>query len=418
MRQPAAADDPASLAMTAALQALVDRRQMAGAVARIWRGGELLHASETGYRDIAAAAPMTAGTLFRIASMTKPVVSLAALMLVEEGRLALGEPVARWLPELARPAVLNHPAASLDEISLAPRAITLEDLLTHRSGIAAGYTTSGPISEAYIRRLGSWLGTPMTPDEWLEAIGGLPLVHAPGERFHYGHSFDVLGLLIARIDGAPLGEVLRRRIFEPLGMHDTGFWPPPDRQRRLARLYREPGADAAQSCAPLSDCSFAVPPAPPVFESGGGGLISSADDYLKFVRLLLGGGEVDGVRLLTRATAALLTANRLSAAQRQLPLLTSAEYWTWRGFGLGVSVVLDGCAGDMPGAYGWPGAFGTWWMADPARDAALVFMSQTYAPLNFRTVEQLLAGERPAGVNAFRKLAWSVVAKEERACER
>jgi CubicO group peptidase (beta-lactamase class C family) len=394
--------------LESALQQVIDSQRIAGAVTLIWRKGEMAHAAAAGYRDLKAQVPMTRDTLFRIASMTKPVVSLAALLLMQEDKLRLEDPVTRWLPELADMQVLNDPAGPLDDTTPAWRQITVEDLLTHRSGLAAGYTASGPIAEAYTARLRSWLTDPMSPDEWLKVIGALPLLYSPGERFHYGCSLDALGFLIARIEGKGLGTVLRTRIFEPLGMHDTFFWTPPEKRHRLARLYRTP-----EQAGPLKEVSFTELPAAPAFESGSGGLISTADDYLKFVQLLLGCGTVDGVHVAAGHTIALMSANRLTPSQRALPFAGAVNYWATRGFGLGLSMILErpmtGYRGPNPGAYGWPGAFGTWWLADPSEDMALVYMTQDYVTLDSAALGQILSGERPPGRAAFEQLAYAAI---------
>jgi CubicO group peptidase (beta-lactamase class C family) len=273
-----------------ALQAIVEAGDLSGFVTLVWRKGEVAQVNTIGLRDIAAGEPMTRDTLFRIASMTKPVTSTAALMLLEAGKLRLEDPIAKWIPELADLQVLKDPTGPVDAVYPAPREITVEDLMTHRSGLAYGFTSVGPIAYAYEDRLGSPLVNPLSPDAWLKALSTLPLSYPPGERFHYSHATDVLGFLVARIEGKPLGQVLRERIFDPLGMADTFFWVPPEKRHRLARLYKAPPEGG-----PLQDVSLPNPDAPPAFEGGGGGLVSTADDYLTFARMLLGAGDVERV---------------------------------------------------------------------------------------------------------------------------
>ncbi|MGH6911930.1 MAG: serine hydrolase domain-containing protein, partial [Phenylobacterium sp.] len=222
----------------AALQSVVDAGDLSGFVTLIWRKGQIVQLNTVGLRDVEAGLPMTRDTLFRIASMTKPVTSVAALMLLEEGKLKLDDPVTKWLPELADMQVLNDATGPIDQTYPAPRDITVEDLMTHRSGLAYGFTSIGPIGQAHEDRLGPPIGTPLTPDAWLKALGTLPLSYPPGERFHYSHSTEVLGFLVARVEGKPLGQVLRDRIFAPLGMSDTFFWAPPEKRARMAKLYR------------------------------------------------------------------------------------------------------------------------------------------------------------------------------------
>src|SRR5471032_158478 len=290
-----------------ALQAVVDAGDLSGFVTLVWRKGEVAQVNIIGHRDIASGAPMTRDTLFRIASMTKPVTSIAALMLLEDGKLRLEDPITKWLPEFSGMQVLKDAAGPIEDTYPAARDITVEDLMTHRAGLAYAFTSMGPIAQAHEDRLGPPLGTPLTPDAWLKALGSLPLSYPPGERFHYSHATEVLGFLVARIEGKPLGQVLKDRIFGPLGMGDTDFWCPPQKRDRMASLYRmNPDTEK------LEDVSFPHVDTQPIFEAGGGGLVSTADDYLKFARMLLGKGEVDGVRLVKAQTIEMMTQNRLT----------------------------------------------------------------------------------------------------------
>jgi CubicO group peptidase (beta-lactamase class C family) len=378
-----------------ALQGIVDQGVLSGAVTLVWRKGEVVQVNTIGRRDIARGLPMERDTLFRIASMTKPVTSVAVMMLVEEGKLKLDDPVTKWIPELAGMQVLDDATGPLDATKPAPRDITVEDLMTHRAGLAYGFTSMGPIAYAHEDKLGSALVNPLTPDQWLKGLGELPLSYPPGERFHYSHATDVLGFLVARIEGKPLGQVLQDRIFGPLGMTDTAFWLPPEKRDRLARLYQAPPQDG-----PLKDVSLPMGDAPAAFEGGGGGLISGADDYLKFARMLLGRGEVDGVRLLKPETVDLMTANRLTEEQRGHGFL-GMPFWLSQGFGLGLSMIMDAekhewMGAGAAGAFGWPGAFGTWWQADPANDMILIYLIQDSMPLGPEAVTAM-QGQRPTG---------------------
>lgn len=394
-----------------ALQGLVDQGALAGVVSLIWRRGEVVQVDTVGHRDIAAGLPMQRDTMFRIASMTKPVTTLAALMLVEEGKLKLSDPVTKWLPELKDMQVLKAADGPLDAVVPAVRDITVEDLMTHRAGLAYGFTSMGPIAHAHEEKLGSALANPHTPDEWMTRLGALPLSYQPGERFHYSHATDVLGFLVARVEGKPLGEVLKARIFGPLGMHDTGFWTPHDKRGRLAKLYKAP-ADGG----PLQDVSWSDPQTPGPFEGGGGGLVSTADDYLKFARLMLGHGEVDGVRLAKPETIDQMTGNLLTDEQRG-HLFLGMPFWLSQGFGLGTSMIMDaekhqwmGAGGD--GAFGWPGAFGTWWQADPANDLILIYLIQDSMPLGPEAVTAMQS-QRPTGrigCPMFQKMVYAALA--------
>jgi CubicO group peptidase (beta-lactamase class C family) len=396
-----------------ALQAVADAGDLSGFVTLIWRKGEVAQVNTIGFRDVEAGLPMTRDTLFRIASMTKPVTSIAALMLLEEGKLRLEDPIANWLPEFAGMRVLKDAAGPIEDTYPAPRGITVEDLMTHRAGLAYAFTSIGPIAQAHEDRLGPPLGTPLTPDQWLKALGSLPLSYPPGERFHYSHATEVLGFLVARIEGKPLGRVLKDRIFSPLGMRDTDFWAPPEKRGRMAKLYRiDPETDR------LQDVSFPHVDSQPAFEAGGGGLISTADDYLKFARMMLGKGEVDGVRLVKTETVETMTRNRLTDAQRQIPFM-GIPFWLGQGFGLGVSVVTDPekqawMGAGSEGAFGWPGAFGTWWQADPAEEMVMIYLIQNSMPLGPDAIAQLATGQRMGGRAAlpvFQKLVYGALGK-------
>jgi CubicO group peptidase (beta-lactamase class C family) len=394
-----------------ALQGVVDAGDLSGFVTLVWRGGEVVQVDAIGRRDIAGDRPMTRDTIFRIASMTKPITSVAALMLLEEGRLKLDDPITRWAPEFADMQVLKAADGPLDQTVAAERDITIEDLMTHRAGLAYGFTSMGPIAQAHEKALGPALGTPLTPDEWMKRLGQLPLSYQPGARFHYSHATDVLGFIVARIEGKPLDQVLQDRVFGPLGMTDTAFHVPPEKSERAAKLYRiNPETDS------MEEVAFPYYPAPPVFAAGGGGLVSTADDYLKFARLMLGKGEVDGVRLLKTQTVEMMTADRLTEAQKAIPFM-GIPFWLGQGFGLGVSVITDPVkqawmgAGNA-GAFGWPGAFGTWWQADPQADMVLIYLIQNSMPLGPEAAAQLATGQRMGGRAAlpvFQKMVYGAL---------
>jgi CubicO group peptidase (beta-lactamase class C family) len=362
------------------LQGAIDSGDLAGGLTLIWRKGEIVQVAARGKRDLARDLPMERDTLFRIASMTKPVTTVAAVMLMEEGKLSLDDPITKWAPEFANRRVLVDPEGPIADTVPAARDITIEDLMTHRSGLAYGFSSVGPIAHAYEAALGDILNGAMGADDWMKALATLPLTYQPGERFHYSLSTDVLGFVVGRIGGAGFREFLIERIFEPLGMVDTDFYIPPDKRDRAAIVYRLDEATGA-----LQPVNFNRADTPPAFCGGGGGLVSTADDYLKFARLLLNDGEVDGVRLLKPETVAMMRTNRLTDAQRAIPFM-GMPFWMGQGFGLGLSVILDaekqawmGAASD--GSFGWPGAFGTWWQADPVQDMILIYLVQNSMPL-------------------------------------
>src|SRR6185312_10550849 len=208
-----------------AIDALVAEGQLAGAVALAWRDGQVATAVVSGWGDLEAGEPMRRDSLVRIASRSKPITSVAALMFYDEGRFTLEDPITDWAPEFARMRVLRSPDGPLDDTAPAGRAITFGDLLTHRSGLTYGAFHRGPIRPAYRQALGLDFDSDRDPDDWIAGLAALPLIDQPGAGFHYGASADLLGLLIERMEGAPLEAVLRRRIFDPLGMADTTFRP-------------------------------------------------------------------------------------------------------------------------------------------------------------------------------------------------
>ena len=355
----------------------VDTGVLAGAVTLAWQHGNVLQVNEIGYRDVEAGLPMQRDTIFRVASMTKPVTVAAAMALMEDGKLALTDPVTRWLPELADMQVLVDPTGPLDQTVPARRPITIDDLMTHRSGLAYMFSVAGPISKAYGR-----VSFRQDQDHWLAEIAQLPLVHQPGDRLTYSHATDVLGIVLSRIEGKSLQAVLTERIFEPLGMADTGFFISPDKRARAATMYRLDDESGLQH-----DAMGPVPVTEPRFCQGGASLVTTVDDYLRFARMLLGGGEVDGVRALSEESVRLMRTDRLTAEQKHYPFL-GMPFWVGRGFGLNLSVVTDPAKSTQlfgPGGVGtfsWPGAYGTWWQADPANDLILIYLIQNYPNLS------------------------------------
>jgi len=372
-----------------ALRAYVDAGALAGAATLVWRGGRVAHTAIVGRRDLVTDLPVERDTIFRIASMTKPLTTVAALILYDEGRFALDEPIARLAPELARLRVLRDPNGPLDQTDAAERPITFGDLLTHRSGLTYGEFHRGPISRACSEALGGTMDNALAPDEWIARLATLPLIDQPGGGFHYGLSTDLLGFLIARLEGVSLGVVLERRVFRPLGMRDTGFVVPREKRARRAGLC---GFDAEGKLTALT----AVPgghalserPDDMTFESGGQGLWSTLDDYLAFARLFLGRGEVDGVRLLRPETCALMASNQLTSDQRRTArMLGRSVFAAGHGYGMGVAVVMEPekadpltCRGGV-GTVGWPGAYGGWWQADPSDNSVLIILAHNMVEL-------------------------------------
>jgi len=360
----------------ASIAEAIDAGLLAGAVTLVWHAGKVVQVNELGHRDVAAGLPMQRDTVFRIASMSKPVTVAAAMTLLDEGQFTLDDPVARWVPEIAGLRVLTKPTGEIDVTEPLRRPITFDDLMTHRSGLAYPFSITGPLAKAYAR-----LSHRQNEDRWLAELARLPLVHQPGTRITYSHGTDVLGIAIARMAGRPLHELLAERIFEPLGMSDTGFALSLAQRRRMATMYGL-GADEG-----LRDDMMGPPPlTPPEFCSGGGGLMSTADDYLTFARMLLGDGTVDGVRVLSEESTRLMRTDRLHPDQKEHNFL-GVPFWIGRGFGLSMSVVTDPAQSERffgpggLGTFGWPGAYGTWWQADPANDVIVLYLIQNFPDL-------------------------------------
>jgi CubicO group peptidase (beta-lactamase class C family) len=381
---------PESDTIRRAIEARIGAGRLAGAATLVWRGGRVVHRSAAGRRELETGLPVGPDTIFRIASLTKPITTVAALMLLEEGRFALDTPIARDAPELAHLRVLPDPEGPLEEAVAAQRPITFEDLLTHRSGLTYGEFHRGPVRRANAEALGAQIDNPLSPDEWIARLGTVPLIDQPGAGFHYGVSTDLLGFLIARMEGTTLGEVLERRIFAPLRMRDTGFVVTDERRTRAAGLC---GFDEAGALIPLAATpghhALKERPTGMTFEAGGGGLWSTLDDYLTFARLFVEGGTVDGTRLLRPETLAMMTSNQLTPHQRATArILGRPVFAEGHGYGMGVAVVVEPeqapvlqCRGGV-GTVGWPGAFGSWWQADPTDGSILIFMSHNMVELH------------------------------------
>jgi CubicO group peptidase (beta-lactamase class C family) len=347
---------------------------IAGAVTLVHRKGHLAHVSVHGYQDLATKTPMRRDTIFALASMTKPITAVAAMILVEDGRLRLDEPVDRWLPELANRQVLVDPAGPLTNVHPSPRPITLRDLLTYRMGIGvvgyAGLAEDSPIGKAFTEVSTSGV----TGDEYMAKLGALPLVYAPGERFMYNTPSSVLGVLVARASGMSFDPFLETRIFRPLGMTDTGFFVPADKRSRLATVYA-PGPDGA-----LVPTNRQAPSEVPVFPSASGGLYSTADDYTKFARMMLGKGKLGSVRILSRPSVELMTRDYLT---KEAPdsYFISNNFFDAAGFGFGLQVLKEQAdLGPGPGSFWWQGATGVTWSADPKEQLIVVRLIQRMGP--------------------------------------
>ena len=350
----------------------VDSGFLPGAVVVLARLGEV-HVEATGalaFQGAGSRTPMAVDTICRLGSMSKPIVAACAMTLVEDCTLRLDDPVDDLLPELADMTVLADPDGPLTDTVPADRPITLRDLLTYTLGTGMVPAEPGtvPIADAM-----GVLYEAAPPDEWMGRLGALPLVHQPGERWMYDTAADVTGVLISRATGRSFGDALRERVCAPLGMTDTGFSVGGDDIDRLATAY-ERDDDAGGPV--VEDGPDGRWSRPPVFQSGGGGLVSTATDCLAFASALLAGGAHRGQRVLSRPAVTLMTSDQLTPAQKAVSGFRPG-YFDAIGWGLGMSVRTRRTnLGPSVGSYGWPGYYGTAWYNDPAEDMIMIFMMQ------------------------------------------
>ncbi len=361
----------------------VEDGSVPGLVSLVSRRGEV-HVDAIGAMADGGPDCLRRDTIFRVSSMTKPVTAAAAMILVEECRLRLDEPVDRLLPELAGAAVLTGIDGPLEDTVPASRPISVRDLLTFLMGfgIVMARPDSYPIQRACSElRLGQGLpgpSVPPGPDEWIRRLGTLPLMHQPGQQWMYNTGSDVLGVLIARASGQPFETFLRERIFAPLGMPDTGFFVPAAQLGRLPVSYvTNPGTGSREIYDEPAAGQWSQPPA---FPSGAGGLVSTIDDYLAFGQMMLGQGRRGGERILSRPSVELMTSDHLTPGQKAVSGLVSG-FFENHGWGLGMSVITrrDDVAGSV-GMFGWDGGMGTSWYCDPREDMITILMTQSAWP--------------------------------------
>ncbi|QUI34649.1 serine hydrolase domain-containing protein [Streptomyces alfalfae] len=345
-----------------------------GAVALVARG-EKAEVGAVGSVDTEGSAPMARDSIFRIASITKPIVAAAVMMLVDDGRIALDDPVATWLPELASPSVVRTPSSPVDDVVPAVRPITVLDLLTFRAGYGFPADFDCPAVQPLFDELKQGAPRPTEaaePDTWMAALARIPLLRQPGETWLYNTCSDIQGVLIARVAGRPLPEFLAERIFEPLGMADTDFHVPPAKRARFTSSYRPGPEDGTLELTDTPDGQWSAPPA---FPSGAGGLVSTVDDYHAFARLLLAEGTAAGRRLLTPESVRLMTTDHLTAAQREASgLFTGGQGW---GFGGSVDVTRTS-PWNVPGRYGWVGGTGTTAHLTPSTGTTAILLTQRW----------------------------------------
>jgi CubicO group peptidase (beta-lactamase class C family) len=359
---------------------LVERGEVPGLITLVSRRSEV-HVDAIGVKTIGESAPMQRDTIFRISSMTKPIIAAATMILVEECRLQLDDAVDRWLPELADRKVLKRLDSPLDDTVPAQRAITVRDLLTFRMGF--GQMMAPPDAYPILKaahKLQIGMGPPNpsempAPDEWIRRLGSLPLMYQPGERWMYNTGSDVLGVLIARVSGQPLEAFLRERLFEPLGMKDTGFYVSENSLDRLATSYRTDPTSG--KLVVYDEARGGQWNRPLAFPSGAGGLVSTIDDYLAFGLMMLSWGKYRDLRILSRPTVELMTTDHLTPEQKAVSGFFPG-FFDSMGWGLGVSIITrrDNIA-SVPGRYGWDGGMGTSWYSDPKEEMVIILMTQS-----------------------------------------
>lgn len=377
------------------LESYVSRGLLAGTLGLIYRRGETVYCNAFGHQEIGSGLPMTEDTIFRIYSMTKPITSVAALMLFEEGHFLLDDPVSNYLPEFEGAQVCT---GDLDNLVPPHRPPTIKDLFLHTAGLSYGWDQDSPVENLYRQSFGS--REQLSLDKFVQKLAALPLLYHPGTRWRYSYATDVLGRLVEALSGMSLDEFFRQEIFKPLAMKETAFQVDAASLDRFSACYCPPGGfsfgsdsgpdtdagsgssdEADRAEAPTielfeasRDSRFTKTPA---FLSGGGGLVSTTGDYLRFSQMLLNGGVLDGRRLLGPKTVEMMRANHLPS--KLVPIRIGADERAGYGFGLGVSVMVDLPATSTPGSvgiYGWGGAASTQFWIDPEEEMLGIFMTQ------------------------------------------
>ena len=376
------------------LHGYVDKGKIPGVQTLVSRRGELVHRDCYGLRDVEQERPVEPDTLYRIYSMTKPITSVALMMLYEEGHFLMENPVSRWIPELADLQVWTGGTEDAPESRPLTSPVTVHHMLTHTSGLTYGFQFAHPVDALYrAADLGNFTSPAYDLQECMARLGQIPLQFEPGTAWNYSMSTDVCGRLVEVMSGLTLDEFFRTRIFEPLGMVDTGFAVPEADVDRCSSLYSFAPGKGMTLMAPARTMTIA-----PSMLSGGGGLVSSSDDYLRFCHLLVNGGELDGVRLLSPRTLRFMTTNHLPGGKtlNDMGQTTFAEVaMAGTGFGLGFSVLVDPAASQSLGSvgqYAWGGAASTAFWIDPAEELAVVFMTQLLPSNTYPLRRHLQAG--------------------------
>jgi CubicO group peptidase (beta-lactamase class C family) len=353
------------------MKELVDEGRLAGVVTMVSRHGKVVEFDAAGKRDIAANAPMQKDSIFRIYSMSKPITGVAMMMLFEEGKWQLNDPVAKYIPEFAKLKVYGTDANNNVVMKDQNHPVTMRELMSHSGGFTYGFFSNTAVDKLQLEA--DLLNPNNTLDEFIKRVAKLPLNAQPGSEWHYSISVDIQGYLVQKLSGMPFEEFLEKRIFKPLGMADTGFYVPKEKLNRFAEFYSYDKDGKMQVVGPKDGLNhdFSVKPA---LSSGGGGLVSTATDYMRFCQMLLNGGQLDGVRLLSPLTVELMRTNVLAPT---VPILAPGA-----GFGLDFAIYTDPVAAGGyygKGSFWWGGAAGTWFWIDPINDLIVVGMIQQVA---------------------------------------
>ena len=363
--------------LDAAMQGIVDKKQLAGVVTLVARHGQVVQHKAYGVQDIDGQKPMALDAIMRIYSMTKPIAGAAMMMLYEEGKWRLDDPITRYIPELAKLQVFlgENPDGTM-KLEDARRPMTMRELMTHSGGLGYILNPNAPVDKLFIKENVLSAAAPL--QTMIDKLAKMPLIAQPGTRWSYSIAVDVQGYLVEKLSGQPFADFLKARLFDPLGMKDTAFYVPKEKVARLARLHRD-GPDGKRTAPDDLPADLSVPPSGP---SGGGGLYSTPDDYLKFAQMLLNGGEFGGKRYLSPRTVQMMRTNHLQAE----PVKTVRPGTGW---GLGFRVVMDAAAAGeavSDGSVDWFGIGGTWFWIDPVSDLVFVGMIQQW---NGRTTAEI-----------------------------
>lgn len=356
------------------MKELVDQGRLAGVVTMVSRHGKVVEFDAAGKRDIAANAPMQKDSIFRIYSMSKPITGVAMMMLFEEGKWQLNDPVAKYIPEFAKLKVYGTDANNNAVMKDQAHPVTMRELMSHSGGFTYGVFSNTPVDKLYLEA--DLVNPNNTLDEFIKRVAKLPLNAQPGTEWHYSISVDIQGYIVQKLSGVPFEEFLEKRIFKPLGMVDTAFYVPKEKLNRFAEFY-DYDKDGKLQVVDAKNFLYRDFSAKPALPSGGGGLVSTATDYMRFCQMLLNGGQLDGVRILSPLTVELMHTNVLAPGTPSAGILAPGA-----GFGLDFAIHTDPVAAGGyygKGSYYWGGAAGTWFWIDPVNDLIVLGMIQQVA---------------------------------------